>query len=120
MLRTLFGRPATAATRPNVVNINPQQLHERLESGEPLILVDVRSPGEFQWDGHIAGARLLPLPALSSRIDELPKDQTIVCVCRSGNRSQVACEMLLRAGFQDVVNLSQGMIGWQRSRFETQ
>jgi rhodanese-related sulfurtransferase len=118
MLRTLLGRPATVTNRPKVEDINAQQLKARLDSGEQVILLDVRSPAEFQFDGHISGARLLPLPALASRVHELPEDQAIVCVCRSGNRSRVACEMLQQAGFTNVTNLSQGMIGWQMSRLE--
>jgi rhodanese-related sulfurtransferase len=52
---------------------------------------------------------------LSSQLDELPKDKTIVCICRSGNRSHTACEHLSVNGFTDVINLSGGMFGWRRA-----
>ena len=100
-----------------VKQINAAELHQWLdEADKPLLLVDVRTPGEFEYDGHIGGSQLFPLSSLMARMDELPKDQTIVCVCRSGARSYTACEMLASNGF-DVVNLSGGMIGWKRANF---
>lgn len=99
--------------------INAAELKARIDSGEPLVLVDVRTPGEYEYDGHIAGTRLLPLSVLTNRSQELQKDKTIVCICRSGNRSQTACELLARQGFTNVVNLRGGMIGWQRAGLPT-
>ena len=75
---------------------------------------------EYQYEGHVRGARLLPLQALSRRTDELPKDKTIVCICRSGNRSYFACEQLASAGFEDVVNVNDGMIGWKMAGYPVQ
>jgi rhodanese-related sulfurtransferase len=90
-----------------------QDLAERIRRHDPsLELLDVRTPREYQFDGHIEGSRLVPLPSLLQRTAELPKDKTIVCICRSGNRSYTACEMLAAQGY-DVVNLSGGMIGWR-------
>lgn len=111
MLRNLFA-PAQSA---GVAAIRPTELQQRLADHEQLYLLDVRSSDEFAHDGHIAGSRLIPLPALSARLDELPKDTPIVCVCRSGNRSQVAAELLVRRGFTHVSNLVGGMIGWQQA-----
>jgi len=94
-----------------------QELKTQLDARTPMVLVDVRQPEEFPYDGHVAGARLLPLPVLATRLNELPKDQPIVCICRSGNRSQVACEMLQRYGFTNVTNVVGGMIAWQRAGY---
>ena len=58
---------------------------------------------------------LLPLASLAQRLSELPKDKPIVCVCRSGARSQTACEYLAANGFDNVINLNGGMISWIRS-----
>jgi rhodanese-related sulfurtransferase len=98
-----------------IQHISAPELHEKLHSGDDVFLLDVRSPVEFQIDGHIQGAYLLPLPALRQRLSELPRDRTIVCVCRAGHRSLAACEELVAAGFKDVVNLSDGMYGWLAS-----
>jgi rhodanese-related sulfurtransferase len=63
---------------------------------------------------------LLPLAVLPHRIDELPKEATIICVSRSGARSHTAAEHLLALGFEDVVNLNGGMIGWRHARLPYQ
>jgi rhodanese-related sulfurtransferase len=97
-----------------VPTIDAAELHKLMKSKNPPLLVDVRSAAEYEQDGHIAGSRLLPLGNLSQRISELPLDKPIVCVCRSGSRSHVACEQLQRQGFTNVTNLSGGVIGWRR------
>jgi rhodanese-related sulfurtransferase len=113
MLQALFGR-RQAANSP-IRQITATELNDELQNGNAPILVDVRTPNEYQNDGHIAGSRLLPLNVFMQRIKELPQDKPIVCVCRSGNRSQAAAEQLLTQGFEDVANLSGGMFGWRRA-----
>ncbi|WP_028459829.1 rhodanese-like domain-containing protein [Chloroflexus sp. Y-396-1] len=116
MFRQLF-RNLREAQQNQVATMTVQELKTQLEAHAPIVLVDVRQPEEFAYDGHVAGARLLPLPVLAMRLNELPKDQPIVCICRSGNRSQVACEMLQRYGFTNVINVVGGMIAWQRAGY---
>lgn len=115
MFQNLFRSRSESA--PSTIDVH--ELKRRIDAGEQLFLLDVRSSDEYTHDGHIGGARLMPLPMLSLRLKELPKDATIVCVCRSGNRSSVACEQLLRQGFQQTLNLTGGMIAWQRAGFPT-
>jgi len=74
-------------------------------------ILDVREPDEWNA-GHIPGATLIPLGELAGRVDELPRDQQIVVVCRSGNRSQQGRDILLDAGFQEVASMSGGMNDW--------
>jgi rhodanese-related sulfurtransferase len=117
MLQSIFGsRRNTTVTQSQskVKLINSQQLFQQINNGNAPLLVDVRSPEEYEWDGHIEGSRLLPLQMLYQRMNELPKDKPIVCVCRSGSRSQVACEQLAAQGFTDVTNLVGGMLDWRR------
>jgi rhodanese-related sulfurtransferase len=120
MFNSIFGfqqrTPAAfrgTQTRTAVQNMTPAQLQEQLQSDKKPFVLDVRFPDEYA-QGHIAGSRLLPLPNLRQRIEELPKDTPIVCVCRSGNRSMTACEQLAQAGFKELYNLSSGMMGWHR------
>lgn len=120
MFRNLFNQNKQTTTLPKIESITPNELKERLDAGDPLLLVDVRTPGEYQHDGHIANSQLLPLSALGQRLDELPTDQTIVFICRSGNRSMVACQQLAQIGFENTINLSSGMIGWQMAGFPIQ
>ncbi len=79
----------------------------------PLIL-DVRTPNEYH-SGHIENAKLIPVQQLESRLSELEKhkNKEILVYCRSGNRSTVASEILIRNGFKKLYNLRQGMRGWK-------
>lgn len=113
MLRNLFQPQTAPAGAATVKTTKPATLHTQMQATDAPFVIDVRSPEEYAYDGHIGGSRLLPLPQLAMRIEELPRDRPIVCVCRSGNRSHVACELLLRQGFTDVTNLTGGMIAWR-------
>jgi rhodanese-related sulfurtransferase len=95
--------------------INSSEAKIRIDGASPPFLLDVREPYEFK-DGHIPGARLLPLGDLGNKLDELPVDREILVICRSGNRSDSATRQLIRAGYQ-AVNLKGGMIGWQRAGY---
>ncbi len=75
------------------------------------VLVDVREPWEFDHC-RIEGSTLVPLGQLVARLDELPRDRPLVIVCHHGNRSGVATQFLLRAGFDDVRNLVGGVERW--------
>jgi len=88
--------------------IGPGDADVLLRSG--AVLLDVREPAEWQA-GHAPGARHIPLGALTSRLDEVPRSQRVVVVCRSGSRSARATALLARSGF-DAVNLEGGMLAW--------
>jgi rhodanese-related sulfurtransferase len=86
---------------------------------EGAFMLDVREP--YEWDEyHIPGAVLVPLGELEARLSELPQDQEIVVVCRSGNRSVVGRDILLRAGFEDVTSMAGGMNQWRSAGFEVE
>lgn len=95
-------------------NITPEELKKRMDSGEQLNLVDVREPHE-NAEFNIGGI-LLPLGDIramqTDEIDNL-KDQEVIVYCRSGNRSGQAAMVLETMGFQNVKNLTGGMLAWQ-------
>ncbi len=94
--------------------ITVEQVKARLDAGESLRLVDVREPGEHA-DFNIGGV-LLPLGKVQVMdVDEIEdwKDQEVICYCRSGNRSGMACMILETAGFRDVKNLKGGILAWK-------
>lgn len=95
--------------RPQGAEISAQEVEARLKD-RPFIL-DVREPSEYQ-QGHIPGVKLIPLGTLASRLQDLPKDQEIVVVCRSGARSGMATQQLRQAGF-NAINMAGGMLGWR-------
>jgi phage shock protein E len=67
------------------------------------ILIDVRSVAEFQ-SGSAAGATNIPVNILSTRLQEIPKDATVVVFCQSGGRSAVAAKTLQANGYTHVIN----------------
>jgi len=79
------------------------------------VVLDVREPGEYDA-GHILNSKFIPLGKLKERLGELEKykDQPIVVVCRSGNRSGTACFLLGKQGFAQVYNLAGGVQAWQK------
>jgi len=88
-----------------------------IQTDDPLIL-DVRTPAEY-YSGHIAGARLIPLQQLDARISEIQnhKEKPVLLYCRSGNRSTVAAEILMRKGFRHLHNLRYGIRQWQQEGY---
>ncbi len=81
-------------------------------------LLDVRQPDEWN-DFHIAGSTLIPLDQLPSRLNELPKDQEIVVVCRTGHRSAQGRDILLNAGFTQVTSMAGGLTQWAAAGYPT-
>lgn len=121
MFQSLWNRNQNVgASAPQIAQMSSAELKQRIDAGEPLVMVDVRSADEFHYDGHIADSQLMPLPTLAFQLKDLPRDQLIVCVCRSGNRSQVAAEMLAKQGFSRLANLRGGMIGWRNAGLPTE
>lgn len=77
------------------------------------LLLDVREVDEWMA-GHAADAVHIPMMDVPVSLDRLPRDRTIVCICRSGNRSGRVTEFLRQQGF-DAVNMIGGMIAWTGS-----
>lgn len=94
-------------------DIEPAELAERLRSGSPPRLIDVREPHELAISS-IPGAELIPLGELASRLSELPDTEEIVLFCKAGTRSTRALELLVSAGFRRVKNLKGGINAWAR------
>jgi len=80
------------------------------------IVLDVREESEYKA-GHLLNSKWIPLGKLLDRIGELERyrEQPVVIVCRSGNRSASACATLAKKGFTQAYNLSGGVLAWQKS-----
>jgi hydroxyacylglutathione hydrolase len=94
----------SAATR-----FTPSELVSLGDQAPPLL--DVRNPGETD-EGVIAGATVVPLAALASRVDELDSEEPLVVYCGSGVRSSVAASWLLSKGFLHVADMAGGYAAW--------
>ena len=79
------------------------------------VLLDIREPNEWNL-GTLPGALLIPMSELQSRIEEIPKDKPILCICRSGARSQQVATFLKFHGYDRVANMVGGMkaLGMQK------
>ncbi|MGH7458331.1 MAG: molybdopterin-synthase adenylyltransferase MoeB [Longimicrobiaceae bacterium] len=110
------GTSAACAVEPSgdgVPEVTASELKERLDRGDPLTIVDVREPHEWEIVNLARyGARLIPLGELEERTDELDSSDEIVLHCRSGGRSSKALHKLREAGFDRLWNLKGGVLAW--------
>jgi rhodanese-related sulfurtransferase len=83
---------------------------------ENFILVDVRAPAEFE-DSHIDGAINIPVADLRTRHGELDKNQNIILICSSGNRSSLGTSILAQYGFSNLFNVAGGMTGYSAAGY---
>jgi rhodanese-related sulfurtransferase len=76
-----------------------------------VFLLDVREP--YEWnEGHVPDSTLIPLGELAGRVSELPADQEIMVICRSGNRSATGRDILKDAGLEQVTSVAGGIRAW--------
>ena len=95
--------------------VDPVQATQ-LSNRENAIFLDIRDDGEY-GGGHIPEAIHIPIRQLPDRIGELNKhkDCPVIAYCRSGNRSNGAGSVLKKHGFENVYNLSGGIVAWQKA-----
>jgi rhodanese-related sulfurtransferase len=103
------GDSNSSAAWPADVDVN--WLHERLESGDAVFMLDVREPWELEM-ALIRGSFSIPMAEVPSRIGELPKDDPIVVICRVGGRSAQVVAWLRSQGFENSINLIGGTNAW--------
>ena len=87
---------------------------KKLLSETPLSdinILDVRQPKEYEEE-HIPGAKLIPLPDLGNRLNELDPEKPTVVYCAIGGRSRVAAQMLAGKDFARILNLTGGIKAW--------
>lgn len=108
--------PMTATTRSEVSTMEPRTLHELVQGGGRVELIDVRTPAEYR-EVHIPFARNVPLDRLDVqglRGRFAGSSGPVYVVCRSGTRAAKACEQLAAAGVE-VVNLAGGTLAWEQA-----
>src|SRR6185503_17845657 len=105
-------QPAQAADTSDW-EMTPAQLKEKLDRGEPVTIIDVREPHEWQiCNLENFGSKLIPLGQFPAHLNELNSADEIVVHCKMGGRSAKAYEMLKQAGFQKIRNLKGGILAW--------
>ncbi|HUR00853.1 MAG TPA: rhodanese-like domain-containing protein, partial [Gemmatimonadaceae bacterium] len=77
-------------------------------------VIDVRNPYEYA-EGHIEGAKNIPLGVVGERFAEIPTDKPIVVHCQGGTRSSIAASVLQKQGVSNVINLTGGFGAWKKA-----
>ncbi|WP_207496567.1 rhodanese-like domain-containing protein [Aridibaculum aurantiacum] len=95
-------------------HITVEELKARIDAGENINLLDVREDAE-RADFHIGGThfRLRRIQDMAIEDIEDLKEEEVICYCRSGQRSQMACLMLEHMGFKNTVNVTGGIMDWE-------
>ncbi|MDR9392396.1 MAG: rhodanese-like domain-containing protein [Trueperaceae bacterium] len=115
LLVTTFG----GASGEPLTTLSVHDLRDALQEGDPVVL-DVREPWEYE-QGHVEGARLMPLiqnTAAAAERANLDKDAPVYVICRTGSRSMQASRDLVEAGFTDVRNVAGGITEWAAAGYD--
>lgn len=103
--------------------VDPASVQQRIESGDDVLVMDVRTEREFTGRmGHIPGSVNVPLVELTQRLAaggseiEALKGAPVYVVCRTANRSPSAARVLRKRGFTDVQVIKGGVSGWARAK----
>lgn len=102
----------TLAALPAEITVD--EAYQKYQEG--VFLLDVRTQEEWD-DFHAPNTTLIPLNELESRLDELPQNEEIVVVCRSGNRSQVGRDILRNSGFEQTTSMAGGLTQWRAAGY---
>jgi rhodanese-related sulfurtransferase len=94
-----------------MAGVSAMEVHRMLQEGIDFVLLDVRSPAEYE-QVRLPNSTLIPLGILRSRLDELPRDKPIVAFCQISLRGYEAALILKAVGFTNVRVLDGGLAMW--------
>ena len=110
-------------SRPDLVSfterLSPQFASELLDSAQPPLVIDVRTPGERKGK-LIAGSLSVPLSHLSDTLATLPRDRSLLIYCAGGYRSSIAASLLQRANFSPMSEIAGGLAAWESANLPVQ
>jgi len=92
-------------------NLSPKEAYQLLAERPDVVLLDVRTPGEYR-EVRLEGAKLIPIDQLLRRMQEVPKNRPILVYCAVGSRSSQVVGYMARNGFPEVYNLYGGIYAW--------
>lgn len=115
---TTFSSAETNPELDMVEDISPGEVNAKASE---LTIVDVRGPDEYTGElGHIPNSTLITLDTFMDHIDEIPKEKTVVFICRSGRRSANATAIAKDNGFESAYNMKGGMLLWNEMGLATE
>jgi len=100
----------------------PAEVVRKIQGGEDLVLLDVRTPEEYE-EVHLENSLLLPVESMSQQtlneigLGQNAKDKEIIIYCRSGARSRMAYNLMSSLGYTNIKSISGGMVHWQEDSY---
>ncbi len=109
----------TTTEAKNNIKLNPKEAKELLKRNKDLIIIDVRTPNEFNA-GHLKWAINIDVNQhdATSKIDKLNRNAKYIVYCRTSNRSGMATQYMVQKGFKTVYQMVDGFSGWTANNFE--
>lgn len=108
-----FFNPACAA---EAKNITVDEAAKIVQSNTNIVVIDVRTPGEFQ-SGHIKGATNINIndKEFAKKMAALDKNKTVIIHCAAGGRSARACEQIKKLDFKNMLHMNEGFSKWKET-----
>jgi rhodanese-related sulfurtransferase len=92
--------------------ITTEEVQKLLRENKEIQLIDVREEDEYE-EGHIKGAKLVPLSNFRAGYEKIDPDKEAILLCHSGARSTNACNFLASLGYSKLKNMKGGMMNWR-------
>jgi rhodanese-related sulfurtransferase len=98
--------------------VSAEDVKKSIDLNEQVVLLDVRTPGEFSR-GKIAGSINLPVGDVLSKVESViaDKNQKVYVYCLSGSRSDIAVQQMVQLGYTNVFSLTQGLLAWRSKQY---
>lgn len=109
----------TTPTQKEIAQVSVTDAKQAMEDKKDAQFIDVRTPEEYAG-GHATGAKNLPLDNLDAELTKLDKDKPVYVICQTGRRSQKGSEILQKAGFKDIYNITGGTSEWLNAKLPTE
>ena len=109
----------TTQTQKEIAQVSVTEAKKAIEDKKDAQFIDVRTVEEYAG-GHAVGAKNLPLDRLEADLAELDKNKPVYVICETGRRSQKGSEILQKAGFKDIYNITGGTSEWKSAGLPTE
>ena len=97
-------------------NITAEEAKQMIDENQSVVILDVRTLAEYK-SGHIDGSKLIPLLELEERINAIDGNSAVIVYCRSGIKSEDACNILVNHGYEKVYKMMGGLNAWEDAGF---
>ena len=108
----------TTQTQKEIAQVSVTEAKKAIEDKKDAQFIDVRTIEEYAG-GHAVGAKNLPLDKLDAELTKLNKNKPVYVICQTGRRSQKGSEVLQKAGFKDIYNITGGTSEWKSAGLPT-